>query len=86
MWCECGVVVGKVITDVVSHVVVEVLVGVTGTVFELELVVDVVVSSLQPNQPGVLQVDVEVVMVVLLLAVVPDVVVVSSRHPHQPGV
>ena len=46
---------------------------------------DVVVGSLHPNQPGVLQVDVvdvldedELVVVVL--------VVVSSRQPHQPGV
>lgn len=42
-------------------------------------------SSLQPNQPGVLQVDVEDVDVCLDVDVcVP--VVVSSRQPHQPGV
>lgn len=47
------------------------------------VVVVVVVLSLQPNHPGVLQVlvvDVDVVVSVVV------VVVVSSRHPHQPGV
>jgi hypothetical protein len=43
----------------------------------------VVVSSLHPNQPGVLHVEV-VVVEVLVLVDVSDVV--SSRHPHQPGV
>lgn len=38
----------------------------------------VVVGSLQPNQPGVLHVVVEVVVAVS--------VVLSSRHPHHPGV
>lgn len=43
----------------------------------------VVVGSLQPNQPGVLQVDVELVEV----DIVDDFeVVVSSKQPHQPGV
>jgi hypothetical protein len=45
----------------------------------------VVVSSLQPNHPGVLQVEV-VVVVVVLVEVTGFVVVVSSKHPHQPGV
>jgi hypothetical protein len=47
-------------------------------------VVDVVVSSLQPNQPGVLHV--EVVDVDVLVVLLCDPVVDSSRHPHQPGV
>lgn len=43
----------------------------------------VVVGSLQPNQPGVLQVDVELVEV----EVADDFeVVVSSKQPHHPGV
>lgn len=46
----------------------------------------VVISSLQPNQPGVLHVEDDVVVVNVLLAEVPDVVVVSSKQPHQPGV
>lgn len=47
----------------------------------------VVVLSLHPNQPGVLQVVVVVDVVVQLVEVaVPVVVVVSSRHPHHPGV
>jgi hypothetical protein len=48
----------------------------------------VVVSSLQPNHPGVLQVVVEVVVVVVteVLVIVPVPEVVSSRHPHHPGV
>lgn len=56
-----------------------------------ELLGDEVVGSLQPNQPGVLQDEVEVVEVlvgvawggVLLLLLV---VVVSSLQPNQPGV
>ena len=43
----------------------------------------VVVGSMQPNQPGVLQV---VVVEVLDEEVVEVVVVVSSRQPHHPGV
>lgn len=43
----------------------------------------VVVGSLQPNQPGVLQVE---VVVVVSDTVVVVVVVVGSRQPHQPGV
>ena len=45
----------------------------------------VVALSLHPNQPGVSQVEVDVVVVVSLV-VVPVVVVVSSRQPHHPGV
>jgi len=41
------------------------------------------ISSLQPNQPGVLQVDDDLVVVDV---VVESEVVVSSRQPHQPGV
>jgi hypothetical protein len=48
-------------------------------------VVVVVVESLHPNQPGVLQVVV-VLAVVEVSVVVAVVVVLSSRHPHQPGV
>ena len=46
------------------------------------------VGSLHPNQPGVLQVVVDVVLVVLdvVVVLVAVVVVLSSRHPHQPGV
>jgi hypothetical protein len=54
---------------------------------EVEAVVFSPLSSLQPNQPGVLHVDVEVVG--LLCEVEEDVmvpVVVSSRQPHHPGV
>lgn len=57
---------------------------------------DEVIGSLQPNQPGVLQVDVVVVVVVVVVSFVAVVVVVlvlvgseaelSSRQPHQPGV
>lgn len=47
--------------------------------------VDVVVGSLQPNQPGVWQVlvEVDVVLVEVELLVV---VVSSSKQPHHPGV
>jgi hypothetical protein len=45
----------------------------------------VVVMSLQPNHPGVLHVDVDVV-VVEVEVVVRIVVVVSSKQPHHPGV
>jgi hypothetical protein len=48
----------------------------------------VVVGSLQPNQPGVLQVvvvEIDVLLLVLVLVVVVDVLD-SSRQPHQPGV
>lgn len=43
----------------------------------------IVVGSLQPNQPGDLQ---EEVVIVLVMVVVGVVVVDSSRQPHQPGV
>jgi hypothetical protein len=46
-------------------------------------------SSLQPNQPGVLHVDVEDVDVDVALDVVVEplvVVVSSSKQPHHPGV
>ena len=72
------------------HVVVGLGVGweVVVTVGIEEDLLVVVTSSLQPNQPGVLHVEVEdvVVVVVLLVEVCCDVVAVSSRHPHQPGV
>jgi hypothetical protein len=48
----------------------------------------VVVGSLQPNQPGVLQVvvvEIDVLVLVLVLVVLVDVLD-SSRQPHQPGV
>lgn len=45
----------------------------------------VVVSSKQPNHPGVLHVEIHVGAAVLE-AVLPLVVVVSSRQPHHPGV
>lgn len=53
-----------------------------GLVIVIELGV-VVVSSLHPNQPGVLQVDVDEELVVVVTGA--DVVV-SSRQPHHPGV
>ena len=43
-----------------------------------------VVSSLQPNHPGVRQVVVDEVEVVVVVVAV--VVAVSSKQPHQPGV
>ena len=42
----------------------------------------VVLSSLQPNQPGVMQ----VVVVIVLVMVAVEMVVLSSKQPHQPGV
>lgn len=44
----------------------------------------VVVGSLQPNQPGVLQVEVDVL--IDEVDEVDIVVVVSSKQPHHPGV
>lgn len=58
----------------------QVVVGVASTVDVVLL--SVVVLSLHPNQPGVLQVDVEVDVV----EVVVEAGVVLSRQPHQPGV
>jgi len=46
----------------------------------------VVVLSLQPNQPGVLHVEVVVAVVVVVDVVDVVAVVLSSRQPHQPGV
>lgn len=45
-------------------------------------------SSKQPNQPGVLQVDVEVFFVLVFVFVVVDalLVVLSSKQPNHPGV
>jgi hypothetical protein len=72
----------KVDVPLVVVVVVDAAVGIVDT---LEVVV--LVSSLQPNQPGVLHVDVDVVLVVVLLLVfVAVVVVLSSKQPHHPGV
>lgn len=65
-----------------EDVVVTVGAGVGDVVSECELVV--VVSSKQPNHPGVLHVDedeVELVVVDVFL-----VLVDSSRQPHHPGV
>lgn len=45
----------------------------------------VVISSLQPNQPKVWHVEVDVLLVIEVL-VVAAVVVLSSRQPHHPGV
>lgn len=73
------------VVEVVMVVVGDVGVGVGTAVMEGEAGVVVDVLSLQPNQPGVLQVVV-VAADVLVLVAVPVVVVVSSRHPHQPGV
>ena len=47
------------------------------------VLVVIVVLSLQPNQPGVKQVVVVVVRTSVDV-LVPVVVVVSSKHPHQP--
>jgi len=46
----------------------------------------IVVGSLQPNHPGVLQEEVVIVLVMVVVGVCDLVVVDSSRHPHQPGV
>jgi hypothetical protein len=68
----------------VLHELVDVFVDVGVVVLVLVLLGVVDVSSLQPNHPGVLHVD--VVVVVVLVEVTGLVVVVSSKHPHQPGV
>ena len=52
----------------------------------MAVAVVVVVGSLHPNHPGVLQVDVLVVDDSMVVEVVMVVVVLPSRHPHQPGV
>lgn len=61
--------------------VVDVAGVVVGSLFDV--VGAVVVLSLQPNQPGVSQVLVDVVVDVEVLA---GVVVVGSLQPHHPGV
>lgn len=61
-------------------------IGAADRVFEVVVVSS---SSKQPNQPGVLHVDVEVVALLFLLVVVVVVLVVlssSSKQPNQPGV
>jgi hypothetical protein len=70
---------------VVVAVGVGVMAGVVVAVGMREELLVVVTSSLHPNQPGVLHVDVEVV-VTLLVDVCDVAVVVSSRQPHHPGV
>lgn len=79
--CDVGV-------DVIERVwVVEVLVDVVMVGLGVAPVLEVVVGSLHPNQPGVLQlVVVEVASVVVADVEVVVVVVDSSRQPHQPGV
>jgi hypothetical protein len=66
-----------------AEVVVSVGAGAGLGVADLEVVVDSSPSK-HPNHPGVLQVDVEDELVVVV--VVGVVVVDSSKHPHQPGV
>ena len=64
-----------------------VTIGAGAAAGEVMVVVRVMVlGSLQPNQPGVLQVVVVSVLVIVVVAVVDAVVVDSSRQPHQPGV
>jgi hypothetical protein len=64
-----------------------VMVGAGAAEGEVMVVVRVIVlGSLQPNQPGVLQVVVVRVLVIVVVEVVDVVVVDSSRQPHQPGV
>lgn len=58
--------------------------GTGASVVVIVMVVDVVSSSLQPNQPGVLHVEVDDVVVIVVLLC--DLVVDSSRQPHHPGV
>lgn len=72
--------------DVATTVEVVVTVGTGAAVADdlsRETVAVTSVESLQPNQPGVLQVAVEELEVEVVFEVV---VVVSSRQPHQPGV
>ena len=58
---------------------------VAATVVVLSVVAVVVDGSLQPNQPGVSHVDVDVVGMLVVIDGRP-VVDGGSRHPHQPGV
>lgn len=82
--------VGEVVID--EAVVDDVVAGgvVVGEVllagWEMVFLVVVVTSSLHPNHPGVLHVEVDVVVVEVVVRVCSEVVVVSSRHPHHPGV
>lgn len=67
---------------VVMTVVVDPGAALVVVIVAAEVVVD---SSLQPNQPGVWHVDVDVLLVLEVLVVV-VVVVLSSRQPNHPGV
>lgn len=77
---SAGVVVAGVSSKHLPNHPLLVHVVVVASVVELS---SVVVLSLQPNQPGVSQVLVDVVVNSVVVA---SDVVVSSRHPHQPGV
>jgi len=76
--------------EVLADPLIVVLAVVCGTVADDDgtaVTTVVVVASLQPNQPGVLQVvvvetDVELVLVLVVIVLVDD----SSKHPHHPGV
>lgn len=71
------------VADVLDVVV---MIGAGAALGEVIVVVRViVVGSLQPNQPGVLQDEVVRVLVIVVVGVA-EVVVDSSRQPHQPGV
>lgn len=65
---------------------VQVCIVVVGCIEDEVVVEAVVVTSLQPNQPGVLQVEVDVEVVVIGRVVVASAVVLSSKQPHHPGV
>jgi hypothetical protein len=68
-----------------NEVVVAVGAGAGVVVWDVVFVV-VSSSSLQPNQPGVLHVEVDEVLVLVVVVAVAEDDVDSSRHPHQPGV
>lgn len=71
-----------VVTGVLDVVV---TIGAGAAVGDVMVIVRVmVVGSLQPNQPGVLQDEVVRVLVIVVVGV--GGVVVSSKQPHQPGV
>lgn len=64
-----------------------VTIGAGAALGEVIVVVRVmVVGSLHPNHPGVLQEEVVRVLVIVVVGVIDLVVVDSSRQPHQPGV
>lgn len=64
-----------------------VTIGAGAALGEVIVVVRVmVVGSLHPNHPGVLQEEVVRVLVMVVVGVIDLVVVDSSRQPHQPGV